>query len=101
MFADNEKRLLPYISNLSAFNPTQSHILLLNNSSLPYSENGQNMLGVMHQATITPDSQAYRIINSTMISTAASSEDEPMNANVQEQFLETSEITGSLGIRSN
>lgn len=101
MFSDNEKRLLPYIIKLAAFSPIQSHILLLNNSSLPYSENSQNMLGVMHQATITPDSQACRIINSTMISTAASSEEEPMNADVQKQFLETSEITGSLGARSN
>jgi len=101
MLADNEKRLLPYITKLAAFNPAQSHILLLNNSSLPYLENSQNMLGVMHQATITPDSQARRIINSTMISTAANSEDEPMNTNVQKQFLETNEITGSLGMLSN
>ena len=96
MYADNEKRLLPYAARLSAFDPAHSHILLLNNSSLPYSENGKNLLGVMHQATITPDSQARRIINSTMMITASSSDSEPVDAAVQQHFLKTSEITGAL-----
>lgn len=96
MFADNEKRLLPYASSLSAFDPARSHILLLNNSSLPYSADGRNLLGVMHQATITPNVQVRRIINSTMITTASSTEDEPMNTEAQKHFLKTREITGAL-----
>ncbi len=96
MFADNEKRLLPYITQLTAFNPAQPHILLLNNSSLPYAENSLNFLGVMHQATIVANSQVHRIINSTMISTALNANNEPIDAASQKQFLETSEITGAL-----
>lgn len=96
MFADNEKKLLPYISKLEVFDPAQSQILLLNNSSQPFTVGSQNFLGVMHQATITPDPGAQRIIDSTMISTAADPADEPMTAEAQRVFAETAEITGSL-----
>lgn len=96
MFADNEKRLMPYITQLTAFNPAQPCIVLLNNSSLPYAENSLNFLGVMHQATIVANSQARRIINSTMISTASDANNEPMTAANQKHFLETNEITGAL-----
>lgn len=96
MYADNEKRLLPYTTPLAAFDPARSHILLLNNSSLPYAADHKNALGVMHQATITPNSQARRIINSTMLASAAHLEDEPMQAEAQRQFLTTNEIIGTL-----
>lgn len=87
MYADNEKKLMPYAATLSAFDPAHSHILLLNNSSLPYSTESKNALGVMHQATIISDSQSRRIINSTMITTAFNLVDEPINAEKQQQFL--------------
>lgn len=94
MFEGNERRLMPYATRLSAFDPARSHILLLNNSSLPLAERSRSMLGVMHQATITPDSQALRVINSVMLSTAPGAEDEPVTAGEQKRFLETSEVTG-------
>jgi hypothetical protein len=96
MYADNEKRLLPYAATLQVFDSAQSHILLLNNSSQPYSAHNHNLLGVMHQATITPDVQAQRIINSTMLGTATSINQEPVNITTQKYFLSTNEITGAL-----
>jgi hypothetical protein len=96
MYEDNEKRLMPYTTSLTAFAPGYSHILLLNNSCLPYSEHENNLLGVMHQATITANAHAQRIINSTMIGTAAGTEEEPVNVTVQKYFLSTNEITGAL-----
>lgn len=91
MYANHAERLLPYVTPLSAFDPKKSHILLLNNSSLPYMK-GKNMLGMMHQATTIPDSQARRIINSTMLTTALSSE-ELLDTETQQQFLQASEVT--------
>ena len=95
MYADNEKRLLPYIVRLTAFTPTRPHILLLNNSAMPYCPNSKNLLGVMHQATIKPDAQAERIINSTMITTSNDADSEPVDSATQQRFLTTSEISGS------
>ena len=45
-----------------------SRILLVSNSSLPFTEARTNPLGVMHKAIIvTPDDAERRIVNSTML----------------------------------
>lgn len=68
MFARGEQQLAPYITRVEGFDAQQAHLLLINNSRLPYCPEKANSLGVMHQATIlNPDPNQSRIINSVML----------------------------------
>lgn len=68
MFGKNEERLAGYITEVPAPVAGNSRIIVINNSSLTYSANGDNPLGVMHKAIIvTPTASERRIVNSTML----------------------------------
>jgi hypothetical protein len=93
MYADHERRLRPYVTELTAFDPAVAQILLVNNSRMPYVESRRNPLGVMHQATIvTPQPGRNRVVNSIMMGTAA----EPVEAVGQRLFLETDAVAGEI-----
>lgn len=92
MYGENERRLAPYLRPLEAFVPARDQILLLNNSSQPWTPAATNQLGVMHQATVLADATPGRILNSTMLVPATalpgiSTED-------LTTFLKTTEIAG-------
>jgi hypothetical protein len=96
MFAGHERRLLPYVTRLEAFDPGAAQILLLNNSSLPYREDGGNVLGVMHQATVpNPRPDQPRVVNSIMLGVADDPSQQPVADAAQRWFLETDEVAGS------
>jgi len=94
MYLANEQRLLPYATKLQGFEPSHAHIMLVNNSALPFSDGGENTLGVMHQATV-PHAipNASRTVNSTMISGADAENESPVSDATRQWFLETQEIT--------
>ena len=96
MYATGARLLEGTITPLTAFDPGRANILVINNSCLPYVEHGQNLLGVMHQATIAkPDPAKRRIINSTMMRSAASIAEESLTLAQQQAYVVTSEISGS------
>lgn len=77
---------------LQDFNPmfTKGEGLLINNSSLPYTEARTNSLGVMHKAIIDmPDEAEHRIVNSTMLAVGG----EEIGVERQEEFVRTDEIS--------
>lgn len=74
MFARGEQQLIPYTTRLEGFEADGSHVLLVNNSRLPFDPNRVNVLGVMHQATIlTPDPTQSRVVNSMMLTVSSES----------------------------
>jgi hypothetical protein len=95
MHASGERLLTGYITPLSAFDPARDTILVINNSSSPYRNNGSNLLGVMHQATIPcPDPTRRRIINSTMLRAADRADAETLTADQQAVYITTTHISG-------
>jgi hypothetical protein len=94
MFASGAKLLEGAITPLDAFDPRRSNLLLVNNCWLPFDEKAGNLLGVMHQATILkPDSAKRRIINSTMMLTSDSLDEEAVSRQQQLEYATTSEIS--------
>jgi hypothetical protein len=90
MFRKGEEVLAPYVTELPQPEPGHARILLINNSSLPFTEDRTNPLGVMHQAVIvTPDEAERRIVNSTMLVT----EGEEVAAEKREEFVRTDQIS--------
>ena len=68
MYRRGEELLGRYVTELPQ--PAEGHarILLVNNSTLPFTEGRTNPLGVMHKAIIvTPNDAERRIVNSTML----------------------------------
>jgi hypothetical protein len=62
------QELARYMTCLEVFDAHDSHVLLVNNSRLPFSPDIANTLGVMHQATIlNPNPIHSRIVNSIML----------------------------------
>ena len=78
MYREGEELLRPYATELPPPEGGHSRILLINNSSLPFTEERTNSLGVMHQAIIvTPDDSLPRIVNSTMLACETSADADP------------------------
>jgi hypothetical protein len=90
MYRRGEELLARYVTELPQPEPGHARILLINNSSLPFTEARTNPLGVMHKAIIvTPDEAERRIVNSTMLVT----EGEEIAAEKQEEFVRTNKIS--------
>ena len=101
MFKHGASLLEPYVTRLTCFEPSSAQLLLINNSSLPFYSTEKNELGVMHQATIhNPADPRHRVVNSTMITTAASTTDELVPPSIQQYFITTDEIAGILANQS-
>ena len=95
MFARGERLLAPYVTRLTPFDPSAAQLLLVNNSTLPFREDRSNQLGVMHQATIPEKVPgASRVVNSTMIETAAEPDDGPEARAAAETFVTTQAVAG-------
>jgi hypothetical protein len=90
MFKKGEELLGRYATELPQPDDGQARIVLINNSSLPFTEARTNPLGVMHKATIdTPNDAERRIVNSTMLVT----EGEEIAAEKQAEFVSTDKIS--------
>ncbi|HET6880131.1 MAG TPA: hypothetical protein VFI31_08245 [Pirellulales bacterium] len=91
MYQEGEELLRPYATELPPAEDGRSRILLINNSSLPFTEARTNTLGVMHQAIIvTPDTLLPRIVNSTMLAAEASAD---VDRQMVAEFIATDEIS--------
>ena len=90
MYKKGEELLVRYTAELPQ--PAEGHtrILMVNNSSLPFTEDRSNPLGVMHKAEIvTPDEAERRIVNSTMLVI----EGEEIGGEHQAEFVATDKIS--------
>jgi hypothetical protein len=91
MFARGEQQLVPYTTRVEGFDAYGSHLLLVNNSRLPFCPDGANTLGVMHQATIiNSDPNQSRIVNSIMLAVSEAEDEETTFLAMQQDFLATS-----------
>jgi hypothetical protein len=94
MYRRGEAFLARYVTELPAPAEGHSHILLINNSSLPYSEPLRNPLGVLHTAEIpAPDESARRVVNSMMLELGGT--EEIVDDRLRE-FVDTEEISGKI-----
>lgn len=92
MFSEGARLLQPYVSPVACFDPTRAQIVLINNSS--NDPNGQNLLGVMHQAIIDkPDGAQRRLVNSTMLAVSTNATD-LFTHDAQQAFIENEAISG-------
>jgi len=89
MYKKGEELLDRYITELPQPGDGNSRILLINNSSLPFTEGRTNPLGVMHKAIVTPDDAERRIVNSTMLAV----DGDEIGVEKQEEFVRTDEIS--------
>lgn len=90
MYRRGEELLARYVTELPQPAEGHSRILLINNSSLPFTEARTNSLGVMHKAIIvTPDDAERRIVNSTMLVP----EGEEISQEQQLEFVTTDKIS--------
>jgi hypothetical protein len=93
MYHQGERLLTGYVTHVVGFDRAGSHILLLNNSILPFTPDRANLLGVMHQATIvTLLPEKSRVVNSTMLVTAADPAEEAVAGAAQQEFIDTHEV---------
>ena len=89
-FRRGEDVLSRYVTELPQPEIGHSRILLVNNSSLPFSEDRTHSLGVMHKAEIiNPNEAERRIINSTMLVL----EGEEISVEKQVEFVRTDKIS--------
>ena len=97
MYADGERMLADYTTQLEGIDSTRFQIVLINNSCVPIQEDRSGMLGVLHQAVIeNPSTNATRIVNSTMIAFVGASVDESISNVDQERFVTTDKTSKSV-----
>jgi len=91
MYKQGEDLLGRYTTELPQPAVGHSRILLVNNSSLPFTEARTNPLGVMHKAIIvTLNDAERRIVNSTML---AVGEGDEIGQEQQQEFVKTDKIS--------
>jgi hypothetical protein len=91
MYKKGEELLGRYVTELPQPAEGHSRLLVINNSSLPFTAARTNPLGVMHKAIIvTPDEAERRIVNSTMLVTEG---DDEIGVEKQDEFVRTDEIS--------
>jgi hypothetical protein len=90
MYRKGEELLGRYVTELPQPNDGHARILVISNSSLPFSETRTNSLGVMHKAIIvTPNEAERRIVNSTMLVTSG----DELGLEKQREFVATDKIS--------
>jgi hypothetical protein len=90
MYRRGEELLGRYVTELPQ--PAEGHarMLLINNSSLPFTDGGANSLGVMHKAEVmVPTESERRIVNSTMLVT----EGEEISPEKLREFVTTVKVS--------
>lgn len=93
MFHAGYEMLRPYSTRIECFSRTDYQLICINNSSAPFSNEQPRWQGTLHTATIlTPDESKRRIINSTMIATAARGTSDAITESQQDDFIHTSVV---------
>jgi hypothetical protein len=94
MFTAGAEMLKDYLVTISDWPENRPRIVMINNSMAEPGTVGAT-LGVLHGATIlSPDPQASRVINSTMMASACFATCDP--AMHVQQFISTDEISGQI-----
>ena len=94
MYRKGEEVLARYVTELPRPAEGHSRILLINNSSLPYTPERANPLGVLHKAEILgPDETERRIVNSIMLVAADEPGTEEIGGEQQRAFVTTEAIS--------
>ena len=93
MFQSGYEMLRPYSTRIPCFSPRDYQIVLINNSSAPYSHDHPKLQGTLHTATIlTPNESKRRVVNSTMIASAPVQTSDLVNEPAQHDFITTSVV---------
>jgi hypothetical protein len=91
MYRRGEELLARYVAELPQPADGHARVLLVNNSTLPFTEGRTNPLGVMHKAVIvTPNEAQKRIVNSTML---VADGGEETSQERQREFVTTDKIS--------
>jgi hypothetical protein len=91
MYRQGEELLGRYVTEMPQPPDGHARILLVNNSSLPFTEARTNPLGVMHRAIIvTPNDAERRVVNSVMLVVGESGE---IGQEQQREFVATDKIS--------
>jgi hypothetical protein len=96
MFHPGDEALTGYVTEVPPLEDRASRIVLINNSSLPFTNARTNALGVMHKAEIlNPIESERRIVNSIMLTTADSSAPDKVGDEQEFAFVTTDKISTS------
>jgi hypothetical protein len=91
MFRQGEEMLSRYVTELPQPDDGHFRLLLINNSSMPFTEERRNPLGVMHKAEIVNrDESQRRLVNSIMLTVGKTDE---IGADQQMEFVTTEKIS--------
>lgn len=91
MYRAGEERLAGYVAELPPPPAGHAGILLVNNSSLPYTPARTNALGVLHKAEIlNPTAAARRVVNSALLVVGEADEIGPDR---QHEFVTTDRLS--------
>lgn len=94
MYRKGAELLGRYVTELPPASEGHARILLINNSTQPFTEARTNPLGVMHKAEILqPSETERRIVNSITLITAASAATDEVSAEQREAFVSTEKIS--------
>ncbi|HBJ35601.1 MAG TPA: hypothetical protein DDZ51_12805 [Planctomycetaceae bacterium] len=93
MFKAGHEMLRPYTTRVVCFSPSSFQIVCINNSSAPFSSSSAHWQGTLHTAKIlAPDESKRRVINSTMIASAAPGSIDQVDEATLNHFIHTSEV---------
>jgi hypothetical protein len=88
--ADGRAALEPFTVEVSGFDPGHFHIVMINNSSLPWERRERGMLGVLHRAIIPkPDPAASRLVNSLILTPLAEREESRIGPDELREFIDS------------
>ena len=91
MYRAGEDALAPYVTELPPPAAGHARIVVVNNSSLPFTPARVNPLGVLHKAEIVdPSAAERRVVNSILIAAGQGDEVDPAG---QRTFVTTDEIS--------
>ena len=94
MFRKGEELLARYVTELPQPAEGHSRILLVNNSSLPFTPNRTHPLGVMHKAELlNPTASERRVVNSIMMVRGEVGGEEAVSQTQQAEFVTTDQIS--------
>lgn len=97
MYRKGEEMLNRYVTVVPEAEIGHFRIALINNSTLPYSSDGTNPLGVMHKAEIiNPTDSERRIVNSIMLAPGSGAGVEEISAEQIHAFAATDKISGKV-----
>jgi hypothetical protein len=93
MFQSGYELLQPYSLRIPCYSPADYQIIFINNSSAPFSHDKPAWQGTLHTAKIlTPDESKRRVVNSTMIASAAAGTPDTISEAQLQEFINTSVV---------